>query len=199
MCTCPIDLKSMQVDHVIPESLIGTSALDSAKTQLNLPSGFDVNGFENWLPACGPCNRRKSDVVFKASPLIALQLQLLQNKKYEVQDVVDKAVSRRQLSSALNTLERVEPEKLTDEDRDVLRALVEFTVNYPNRINAGEPVRLTPLYEVLSDNGLLRVARGPYGVGGGPSNPDPRVTCPSCGHALFSGARCVICGTMDDD
>lgn len=189
----------MQVDHVIPESLIGKPELESVITQFNLPSDFDVNGFENWLPACAPCNRRKSDVVFKPSPLIALQLQLLQDKKTEAQGVVQKAVSRRQLSIALNTLERVEPEKLTDEDRGILRPLVEFTFNYPNRINDGEPVRLTPLYEVLSDDGYLRIARGPYGVGGGPSNPDPRVTCSACGCAFFSGARCVICGAVNDD
>jgi len=189
----------MQVDHVIPDSLIGTPALELVKTQLNLPSEFDVNGFENWLPTCAPCNSRKSNVAFKPSPLIALQLQLPQNKKAEAQEVVDKAVSRRQLSVALNTLERIEPDKLTDEDRKTLRPLVEFTVNYPNRINDGEPVKLTPLYEVLSDDGFLRIARGPYGVGGGPLNPDPRGTCSTCGLAFFSGTRYVICGTMDDD
>ena len=199
MCTHQVDLKSMQVDHVVPESLIGTQELESVKTQLNLLSDFDINGFENWLPACAPCNRRKSNVVFKPSLLIQLQLQMLQNKKAEAEDVVAKAVSRRQLSLALNTLERVDPENLTEDDREVLRPLVEFTFNYPNRINSAEPVKLTPLYEVLSDDGHLRIARGPFGVGGGPSNPDSHMRCPSCGHAFFNGARCVICGTIDDD
>jgi hypothetical protein len=189
----------MQIDHVVPESLIGTPKLEAVKTQLNLPSHFDVNGFENWLPACAHCNRRKSNIVFKPSPLIQLQLQLLQSKKAEAEDVVTKAVSIRQISLALNTLERVDPENLTEKDREALRPLVEFTVKYPGRINSDEPVKLTPLYEVLSDDGHLRLARGPYGIGGGPSNPDSRVCCTSCGHSFFNGARCIICGTMDDD
>ena len=199
MCTHPIDLQSMQVDHVVPESLLGTPKFDAVKSEMDLPPDFDINGFENWLPACSPCNRRKSDVVFRPSPLILLQLQLLQSKKAEVQYVVETAVSRRQLSLALNTLERIVPENLTDDDREILRPLVEFTVNYPNRVNEGEPVKLTPLYVEFSNDGYTRIARGPYGVGGGPSNPDPRSTCSTCGLAFFSGARCVICGSMDDD
>lgn len=53
MCTKPVDLYSMQVDHVIPETL-ADDLEELAKTiqSLGLPENFDIQSFENWLPSC---------------------------------------------------------------------------------------------------------------------------------------------------
>ena len=51
LCATPLDLKTMQVDHVIPESLLADAKrLSAAIVSLGRPKDFDVNSFENWLP-----------------------------------------------------------------------------------------------------------------------------------------------------
>lgn len=74
----------------------------------------------------------------------------------------------------------------SDDERDVVRLTPEYAV---------------PLHEVLSEDGIITAVRGPYGVGGGPS--DSRdlpagMRCGVCGYQYSSGARCVTCGIMDD-
>lgn len=199
LCRKPIDLASMEVDHVIPESLLGSKGLADVLDQLGRPSDFDINGFENWLPSCRQCNNQKSNIVFEPSLLIQVQLQKLATKKDEALAASQEVVSDRKISNALNTLQRAGLERLSPEQMSVVQPLVDFHFSNPHREDASAPLRLTPLYEVLSDDGYIRMVRGPYGVGGGPSNPSPQVRCSGCGMAAFSGARCVICGTMDDD
>lgn len=65
----------------------------------------------------------------------------------------------------------------------------------------GAPLHLTPLLEVLAEKDGVRIVRGPYGVGWGPIVFDERSNfrCVTCGRVAWNGARCVVCGTMDDD
>lgn len=63
------------------------------------------------------------------------------------------------------------------------------------------PSQSVPLFEVLSDDGIVATARGPYGVGGGPSlqsNPGLGAGCWSCGLQFWNGTRCVACGSQND-
>lgn len=62
------------------------------------------------------------------------------------------------------------------------------------------PSQWVPL-RVLSDDGHIAVAEGPYGVGGGPSparNPGPAAGCWSCGSPYWNGTRCIMCGAQND-
>jgi 5-methylcytosine-specific restriction endonuclease McrA len=44
LCGKPISLKTMEVDHIIPESLLGKpKALNSVLNALGLPSNFAIN------------------------------------------------------------------------------------------------------------------------------------------------------------
>jgi hypothetical protein len=199
LCTKPLDMASMEIDHVIPEALIGSPQLPKILSSLGRPEDFKINGFENWLPSCRRCNGEKTKIVFEPSPIIQIRLQKLAEKREEAEAAAAEIVSNRKFSLALNTILRAGSNRLSAEQLASLRSFVEFHAASPHRENPSAPVRLTPLYEVLSDNGRLRVVRGPFGVGGGPSNPFPEATCPSCGFAAFNGARCVICGAMDDD
>src|SRR4051812_27661656 len=55
MCREPVDMASFQVDHVIPESLLDDpERLKHALADLGRLATFEINSFENWLPACGP-------------------------------------------------------------------------------------------------------------------------------------------------
>lgn len=81
MCGEPLDLLSMEVDHVIPETLLDApEQLESVLTEYNLPAGFNLQSFANWLPACGPCNNRKRSCVFKATTRIQLDLDIAGEK-----------------------------------------------------------------------------------------------------------------------
>jgi hypothetical protein len=63
------------------------------------------------------------------------------------------------------------------------------------------PSQSVPLLEVLSDDGRVATARGPYGFGGGPSlqsTPDPWAGCWACGSTFWNGTRCVVCGAQND-
>ena len=45
---CPIDMQTMEIDHVIPEFLAADRArLDQVIADLGLPSDFDINSYEN--------------------------------------------------------------------------------------------------------------------------------------------------------
>ena len=64
LCGDPVDLQSMQVDHIVPESLVKSPAkLAKVKKQFGLPASFDLNSFANWMPAHSSCNNRKRDIV----------------------------------------------------------------------------------------------------------------------------------------
>ena len=60
LCREPLELVDSSVDHVVPEVLLqDANGLAQYLELYGLPSTFDVNGFENWLPAHGRCNQRK--------------------------------------------------------------------------------------------------------------------------------------------
>ena len=203
MCREPVDLSSMQVDHVIPEHLLDEpEKLASILKAFGLPEDFDLNSYANWLPACGPCNNRKRGRVFNPTPLIQNELQIAAEKAGKAAALASETVSTQKVSRALNTLLRThEAGGLANIIVEKLRPLVEFHTSRREPELSGLPVRLTPLIEVISEANGLRVVRGPYGVGGGPVGPDidGSFYCPTCGHVAWNGARCVVCGEMSDD
>lgn len=204
----PIDMLTFEIDHVIPEELLDhPDGLAEVLTQLGRPSDFGINSFGNWLPACGPCNKRKSAAVFEPSPLIQLHLQNAAGKAPQAQQACQVVVRNQELGKAVVTLMRwAAEEPLPEKVRAEIRPLLEDFVGRIPRDSAGDIVRVTPkyslpLYELLSDDGRLAVVRGPFGVGGGPStgvDVGPRMRCGSCGGQFFNGTRCVACGAQDD-
>lgn len=206
MCRKPIDLACMQVDHVIPEQLLGKPVeLKSVLQEYGLPEDFDLNSFSNWLPACGECNNRKRGRVLRPTTRIQLELEIAADKADEAAALAARTVGKQQLHRAFNILKRsLESETLAEEAASFLQdmlPLVEFQVENRDPEMSGLPIMLTPGLEVLSEAGGIRVVRGPYGIGGGPSGPDvhPSFRCPTCGAVAWNGARCVFCGEMSDD
>lgn len=194
----------MEVDHVIPESLRDTTErLREVIESLGRPNDFDVNSYSNWLPACRPCNGKKLATVFDPSLLIQVALQRAAERASRAAALERQTVTRRTVMKALNVLERAsEAGELDDEVIAALQPLVTFQASHRSPDLSGEVIRLTPLYEVLSDDGGLRIIRGPYGVGGRPSGPHVHSSfdCPNCGAiAAWNGARCVICGALNDE
>ena len=201
ICGSPLTLKTMAVDHVIPEDFLRQpDKLAATLEALGLPSDFEINSYSNWLPACGPCNGKKSNLVFNPSLLFQLNLHYASAKANKVAVFVAKTVSDRKIANALNVLEQAGSDGQLD--LETLATLGELLAVHRAPEQIGEPIRLTPLYEVLSDANGLQVIRGPHGIGTRPStlSADSNLACPVCGtNAAWSGARCVICGELIED
>jgi hypothetical protein len=54
---------------------------------------------------------------------------------------------------------------------------------------------------MVIEDGRLMVVKQPYGIGIGPAGPNVpgHMRCGSCGNPFLNGARCTLCGAMDDD
>lgn len=152
LCGVPLDLTSMAVDHVVPEHLLATpSLLDAAKSELGLPASFDLNSFENWMPACNSCNGRKAALQFTPSLLLQVTLQHLAKKADKARRFCDEVVSTRRVSIALNALERVQESgrTLAGPVRVRLLALLEFAAERA-LVPKGQPLRLTQSFRLVA-------------------------------------------------
>jgi hypothetical protein len=120
MCPKPLDLRSMQVDHIVPESLLGEpEALARVLKSLGLPSDFEINDYGNWLPAHSDCNNFKRATPFEPSPLIQMLLQKTKEKAERVAELAQRTVSNHRLMLALNAIEQAM------EDADIDSAILE--------------------------------------------------------------------------
>lgn len=102
-----VDLFDMEIDHIIPESLLDDpEKLKKTLAAFGLPEAFDLNAYENLLPACARCNSQKLAHVFEPGLLIKLALDTAKEKAPVVRSVVNQAINERRLSESLNLVER---------------------------------------------------------------------------------------------
>lgn len=151
LCGVPLDLASMAVDHVVPERLLATpSLLNAAKSDLGLPASFDLNSFENWMPACDSCNTRKAALQFRPSLLLQVTLQHLAEKADKARRLSDEVVSTRRVSIALSDLERAQEScgTFAGPIRVRLLALLGFATER-SLVPRGQPLRLTPSFRLV--------------------------------------------------
>jgi hypothetical protein len=127
MCPRPLDLRSMQVDHIVPESLLDEpKALQHTLEQLGLPPDFQINDFGNWLPAHPDCNNLKSSTPFNPSLLIQMQLQRAAAKAEAARKLALQTISDRRLMLALNIIERaLEGDSI---DRAILEPVIDALI-----------------------------------------------------------------------
>jgi hypothetical protein len=103
----PLSFLTMEVDHLIPESLARHPAkLAFALETLGLPDDFDLNSFENWLPICSPCNRTKSARIFEPTPLIQQRLRQAREGAERARRAATKVVTERELGDAIGVISR---------------------------------------------------------------------------------------------
>lgn len=203
LCETPIDLKSMEVDHIIPEHLLKDSAhLAEVLSQFGLPTTFDLNSYANWSPTCRRCNSKKREMVFSPVPIILVHLQRATERAQKAKVLEDEKMTSRRIQNALNVLKRAdEAGDLDAETKTALHPLVEDIYRHRQRENESEAILLTPVYGVVAEDELKILIRGHYGVGVRPKgeNLHPSWTCTICGSQAWNGSRCVVCGQMDDD
>ena len=152
LCGAPLDLTSMVVDHVLPERLLAApSQFDAAKLALGLPASFDLNSFENWMPACGQCNGKKAALQFAPSLLIQAELQQLSEKANKARRLCEEVVGTRRVSTALSALERAQEggRSLDPPERDRLLALLRFASDR-ELVPRGQSLRLTQSLQLVA-------------------------------------------------
>lgn len=198
LCWEMIDLASMQVDHLLPEHLQDDpERFAEARKQFDLPPTFELNSFENWLPACVPCNRRKHGIVPDPKPINQLSFQIAASKAALARELAAKRVSRQTITKGWNSILRAEAKgELPDEVRREILEFADFHREQRLPELAEAPINLTPNLRVIE----MQVFKGPYGVGVGPVGPgvSDGMRCGSCGSTFFNGPRCVLCGEMGD-
>jgi hypothetical protein len=194
----------MHVDHVIPETLLDSpESLRAILQAFGLSIDFNLNSFENWMPACVPCNLRKIANVFEPTPLIQLELQKATDKAEDARAFANEITTKRKVSRALLTvMSAIEQNNFTDDILEKIEPLIELHRSRRTQVLPSEPIRLTSLFEVISEERGIRTIKGPYGIGSRPAggHVDGSFNCPNCGSlAAWNGARCVICGQLIDD
>lgn len=206
LCREPIGLLETEVDHIIPESLIGSKELPAILAELGLKDDFEINSFANWMPAHGHCNREKGDMVFRPSPLILMKLQLASDRGERAQTLHDDYVSDRKISRAVNLLIAAhEIGGFAERHKKKLSLLTAFVKRehepHREREERGKPLFLAPWLEVIDKDDRWLTLRGSGGLVGMRPNVerlDPSWDCPRCGITGWNGARCVSCGMLDD-
>lgn len=171
-------MQSMEIDHVIPESLSDDKErFVRAMADLGLPSDFDLNSYENWLPICRNCNSKKRSLIFNSSLLVQRNLQVAAQKAFKARELEREVVHKHSLNRAVNTVCRaLEGQTISNEELVPLITaiikhnpdLVEGTWEMPNfppgTIGMMMPVyipaklRLTPYHTVLMEKDWKVVA-----------------------------------------
>jgi 5-methylcytosine-specific restriction endonuclease McrA len=160
LCREPIDLFTMEVDHIIPETLLDEPVeLAKVLAEFGLPGDFDLESYQNWMPSCRPCNNRKKAMVFRPAPIILVELQKAAEKAGKAAERAEQLVSAQVASRAWNTIKRAAADGVLS---PFLRAeITEFAgFHIPKREPevAGAPFRLAPGYVI---DGALDMALGP--------------------------------------
>lgn len=107
LCRCPLDLKTMEVDHLIPESLLEKpEELAQVIRSFALPGDFDLNSYENWQPSCRTCNNQKRAKVFEAAPIMLDQFVAARDGASTCREIENATVRDRDLATSLTHLER---------------------------------------------------------------------------------------------
>lgn len=206
----------MQVDHIIPEYLLQhPEKLHECFNGYGLANTFDLNSFENWMPACGPCNNKKRADVFEPSPIFQLLLQKAIDKAEQARNAAAEVASSAALAKALNAVERsIETDAF---DFDLLEPLIlAYARAKPEAMKAVLQVvdpriislatappefLITPFYKVLYTSGAIQIVKTQMGTGYVPTDPSPHSSfyCGHCGaKGPWSGVRCLTCGMNDD-
>lgn len=203
LCGEPLALGAMEVDHIVPEHLEGKPELDTIKEELGLPTSFCINSFENWKPAHARCNRDKGKHVFRLSPMIQLHLEQAAAKVSKAVELRETYATDRKIDRALELLFSAAKNHILSAEQ-AARMKEAAAIHDGNRApeDRGKPFRLAPWLTILGEGINGYVMQGPTGlIGGRPKGDhiDSSFDCPRCGPTAWNGARCVVCGMLNDE
>jgi hypothetical protein len=205
LCSTPIDLQSMTVDHIIPASLPSNPTLFAAcLADYGLPPTFDVDSFENWLPACAKCNGQKGSQPFRPTPIVQRYLQRAIDRAPDVRRMIATSISTQKQRNAIGSImAAIEAGSI---DESTIAALIQFYEEYRPKgagadLTQGE-LRLTPDLTVLYETKSYQIVSIGGGVGYVPTMPAPDISfyCGNCGSpGPWNGSICRMCNMVVGD
>lgn len=204
LCKRSVGFTDMHIEHLLPVDLVKNPVqLAKIKETLGLPPGFEIESFENWRPAHSDCNLRKSGIPIDA-PFVGIEIERGRKRAAKAKLIASTIRTDASLNRAVAKVASARfNDELSKSQLDLLKDAVSefyaFHQTHRRPEHQGDEIDLG--YGYLVADGALRVVKQPYGVGIGPAGPDVpnHMRCPSCGNPYFNGARCTLCGTMDDD
>lgn len=101
-----INENNVNIDHIIPQSLIKKpEKLMDLLSSLGLPSDFNLDSLDNFLPCHPSANRKKSDILFPKSTFL-FYLDIAQKKKPLVEKNLGEIRNKNSLAKAMNIIEQ---------------------------------------------------------------------------------------------
>jgi hypothetical protein len=222
MCGDILTMRSMQIDHVLPESLLkDPTKLDEAIAWYGKPSSFKINSFENWLPSCYPCNNKKRRRMYRRVPAVLGYLQDAENGANRAAEIAAEVLKDRELGAAIHSLRRgrssgaipkkttailaehfvsLHPELFIRMD-SLLRQGIELSNPDPPtelRLSTNDLVQFKPEGELILVSTGERTGVMPRAFLEG-KTPHISWQCPTCGsYGPWNGVMCLTCGRMSD-
>lgn len=188
------------VDHVLPESLVDDEAKRASVVAMyGLAPSFEINSFENWVPAHPKCNQRKSENLFTPSPAMVFILGQVSGRAKVARETAVNAIADKRKGRILGRLESaLEAATIT---REELERLLAGLPQEPMIQNVTIALQVTPQWTVVHEiNGLAAVTDGQRaGITPIVQNPHHSWECPNCGqYGPWNGVICMSCGRMSD-
>jgi 5-methylcytosine-specific restriction endonuclease McrA len=184
LCDEPVSLRDVEIDHVLPESLLHDPVrLSKILDDFGLPANFNLNSYQNWKPSHGHCNRKKLDQVFKPTPMIQLHLEDAERLAGRAKELEQAEIEARTITRSINLLRAKDRGQLSPDDIAAIRPLLTLQMPQPSNLVyglarlvefhnrhrlaelQGTSVQITPsLYAALEDNVLQVWMRDESGI-----------------------------------
>jgi HNH endonuclease len=103
-CGLPLYYADVQIDHVFPESLLGTEDFEQIKSDYDLGDDYKINGFENWVTCHQGCNLRKRDSLPHNSPKTIFAVGQLKQRASKLEVESKKFATKRRAQGVLGAL-----------------------------------------------------------------------------------------------
>lgn len=204
-CRRLLPWENMNADHLIPESLEEKpEELEKVKRSLSLPKDFKVNDFENWVPNCGSCNRRKSSTVFDPAPIYLQYIKEAREKAPRARRKTEwfqKNAGAAKIRVLIDS--SIKQNKLPLEEWEALKGDIDklFTDDALPTHSQIIPLSNDLAFVRTASGAELKFEQGAYGIGWVPPGDNPHFSfeCPHCGSlGPWNGARCMTCGQVSE-
>jgi hypothetical protein len=163
-CTEPLAFSEVDIDHVIPENMLGKPQLPELLARLDLPTDFDLFSHRNLLPAHRRCNLAKTCSLFNEA-----SVRFFLHRADKARATVEKLVASK--------TKRETSENLISEVFDAVRSGLILPMDLrksqsPDLLHLSKPLQFadTPnqFIELISPEDVERYLDRPVLIGGNP-------------------------------
>lgn len=201
----------MSIDHIMPENLLESPEnLENIKRDYKLSHDFNINGFENWVPAHNNCNSRKGTKLYTNSPIFIAALGVVSKKSENIKKEYEKLKSSQHKDNAFAKL-MIDLEKnsiLYDDLAELYHDLVELLkkqmpfgiVSQVPILKENERNHIPEGAQILSidqNKRYISIVMGDGRRGEVPIDNEPHINwlCPRCKqYGPWNGIICISCG-----